>query len=101
MTDDPRIPPSEDDLLPILPESDDAAAPVDEVMGEEAGIEQIPADGDDIPVDPETGEPIPQDEEGHVRAAGRGEMEMPPDEWTDEDEASDESFPASDPGAKY
>lgn len=36
-----------------------------------------------------------------VRDAGPDAMENPPKRWTEEDEASDESFPASDPPAKY
>lgn len=37
-----------------------------------------------------------------VRDAGPESMADPPkDEWTPEDEASDESFPASDPPARY
>lgn len=37
-----------------------------------------------------------------VRDAGPGAMRDPPkDEWTDTDEALDESFPASDPPGRY
>jgi hypothetical protein len=36
-----------------------------------------------------------------VRDAGPDAMATPPETWTEEDEASDESFPASDPPAKY
>lgn len=36
-----------------------------------------------------------------VRDAGPDSMKNPPQRWTDVDEASDESFPASDPPAKY
>ena len=36
-----------------------------------------------------------------VRDAGPDAMENPPEEWEEADEASDESFPASDPPAKY
>ena len=36
-----------------------------------------------------------------VRDAGPGAMDNPPEDWDDTDEASDESFPASDPPAKY
>ena len=36
---------------------------------------------------------------GNVRPAGPSAMRDPPREWTREDEASDESFPASDPPA--
>lgn len=34
---------------------------------------------------------------GNVRSAGPEAMRDPPKEWTEVDEASDESFPASDP----
>ena len=34
---------------------------------------------------------------GHVRPAGPEAMRDPPKNWTEVDEASDESFPASDP----
>jgi len=36
-----------------------------------------------------------------VRDAGPDAMENPPERWTEVDESSDESFPASDPPAKY
>lgn len=36
-----------------------------------------------------------------VRVAGRREMVDPPRTWDEVDEASDESFPASDPPANY
>lgn len=36
-----------------------------------------------------------------VRDAGPDSMANPPDKWSDVDETSDESFPASDPPAKY
>ena len=36
-----------------------------------------------------------------VRDAGPDAMSNPPKKWTDVDQASDESFPASDPPAKY
>lgn len=40
--------------------------------------------------------------EGPVRPAGPDGMRTPPRrEWTAVDEASDESFPASDPAARY
>ncbi len=38
---------------------------------------------------------------GGVRPAGAEAMRDPPRRWTDADEASDESFPASDPPANY
>ena len=38
---------------------------------------------------------------GRVRAAGPSEMRDPPNEWTETDERSDESFPASDPPGTY
>ncbi len=36
-----------------------------------------------------------------VRPAGKDAMRDPPTRWDEVDEASDESFPASDPSAKY
>jgi hypothetical protein len=38
---------------------------------------------------------------GPIRCAGPDEMTAPPKTWDAVDEASDESFPASDPSAKY
>ena len=37
----------------------------------------------------------------HVRPAGPGAMESPPDDWDRVDEQLDESFPASDPPGNY
>lgn len=45
------------------------------------------------PPDPATSPP--------VRPAGPEEMRDPPGDWDEIDQASDESFPASDPPAKY
>ncbi len=39
----------------------------------------------------------PEGPTGNVRSAGPDAMRDPPKEWTKVDEASDESFPASDP----
>lgn len=41
--------------------------------------------------------PGPVGDSGHVRPAGRRAMRDPPRTWDKVDEASDESFPASDP----
>ena len=46
---------------------------------------------------PKTPSPKPKT----VRDAGPDAMANPPQRWTDVDQASDESFPASDPPAKY
>lgn len=43
--------------------------------------------------------PGPVGASGNVRPAGPEAMRDPPSEWTRVDEASDESFPASDPPA--
>ena len=39
------------------------------------------------------------DGEGKIRSSGPEAMRTPPSQWTEVDEASDESFPASDPPA--
>jgi hypothetical protein len=43
--------------------------------------------------------PGPVGDSGNVRPAGPGSMRDPPSKWGQVDEASDESFPASDPPA--
>lgn len=45
----------------------------------------------------ERGERDAQSQAGGSRPAGPESMEHPPDEWDKVDQASDESFPASDP----
>ena len=50
---------------------------------------------------PEKRPQIPPPKPKKVRDAGPDAMTNPPKKWTDVDEASDESFPASDPPAKY
>jgi hypothetical protein len=45
--------------------------------------------------------PNPPPKPKKVRDAGPGAMENPPKRWDEADEASDESFPASDQPAKY
>ena len=39
--------------------------------------------------------------ENPVRPAGPGAMRDPPERWSETDERVDETFPASDPGARY
>jgi hypothetical protein len=43
----------------------------------------------------------PRKQKKQIREAGPKDMKHPPQDWDDVDEASDESFPASDPPAKY
>lgn len=47
------------------------------------------------------GRAVPVDAGDVVRPSGRDAMRDPPRTWDEADEASDESFPASDPPAKY
>jgi hypothetical protein len=48
-------------------------------------------------------EPPPKDapSEQDIRDAGPDNMPDPPDDWDEVDEASDESFPASDPAPNH
>lgn len=52
---------------------------------------------------PDTGKtkPVPPKPPKKVRDAGPDSMKNPPKKWDPVDQASDESFPASDPPAKY
>lgn len=50
---------------------------------------------------PEQKKQTPPPKPKKVRDAGPEAMDNPPKRWTEEDELSDESFPASDPPAKY
>lgn len=50
---------------------------------------------------PKPNKQTPPPKPGKVRDAGPDAMKNPPKKWSDVDEASDESFPASDPPAKY
>ena len=43
----------------------------------------------------------PKQQKQRIREAGPEAMKNPPRRWEDVDESSDESFPASDPPAKY
>jgi len=45
--------------------------------------------------------PGPKDAPVQVRNSGPDAMKDRPEKWDGVDQASDESFPASDPGAKY
>lgn len=45
--------------------------------------------------------PGPEDSPVQVRPAGGESMADKPEDWNDQDETSDESFPASDPPASY
>ncbi len=53
------------------------------------------------PTRPETKTETPPQKPKKVRDAGPDAMANPPKRWNDVDQASDESFPASDPPAKY
>lgn len=53
------------------------------------------------PSRPEKKTETPPPKPKKVRDAGPDSMANPPNKWTDVDQASDESFPASDPPAKY
>jgi hypothetical protein len=46
-------------------------------------------------------QPAPAAKPKKIRDAGPDAMENPPKRWDETDQAGDESFPASDPPAKY
>jgi hypothetical protein len=78
----------------------DAADSPATVSTEKAGKRHPePAFSHPIPKSPDAGKdggvPTP------VRPAGKDAMRDPPKKWDKVDETSDESFPASDPSAKY
>jgi hypothetical protein len=50
---------------------------------------------------PKTDTETPPPKPKKVRDAGPDAMDNPPKRWTDVDQSSDESFPASDPPSKY
>ena len=50
---------------------------------------------------PEAHKETPPQKPKKVRDAGPDAMANPPKKWNDVDQASDESFPASDPPSKY
>jgi hypothetical protein len=50
---------------------------------------------------PDTKPVTPPPKPKKVRDAGPDAMANPPKKWSEVDQASDESFPASDPPAKY
>ena len=60
----------------------------------ETGTDKAPAIAGDE-------KPGPEDSPAQVRPAGKESVADKPEEWTEQDEASDESFPASDPATKY
>jgi len=54
---------------------------------------------DEAPAFDDKQKPGPEDSDAQVRPAGPEAMRDKPGQWKPEDEASDESFPASDPPA--
>jgi hypothetical protein len=48
-----------------------------------------------------SGRPAPRQRKAPVRPAGPEQMQDPPKAWDAVDEASDQSFPASDPPSSY
>lgn len=70
------------------------------------GMQEDPGPNGGAQIEPAVAEELRQivagisHDTGYVRPAGTESMRNPPKEWDEIDEASDESFPASDPPAR-
>lgn len=91
--------PTDPALNDFEPGSDADETPILERSEERPRSEFAPEDG--AAAMPQGRKPGPKDSPVQVRNAGEDSEAEAPKNWDDVDEAVDESFPASDPGAKY
>lgn len=91
--------PADPDLRDVEPGSDADETPTVERNGEQPSSQFAQEDG--AAAMPQGRKPGPKESPVQVRNAGEDSQAGAPKSWDDVDEAVDESFPASDPSAKY
>lgn len=91
--------PKDPALKDVEPGGDADETPMSRPKREHSGAEFAQEDG--AAAMPEGRKPGPKDSPVQVRNAGEDSEAEAPRKWDEVDEAVDESFPASDPSAKY
>ena len=91
--------PAAPDLKDVEPGSDADETPISQRIGDHASSGFAQENG--AAAMPQGRKPGPNESPVQVRNAGEDSEADVPKKWDDVDEAVDESFPASDPSAKY